>query len=573
MNPHDFARILALRNAVKFKGRASPGALVGAMIAEFPEQKNDRKGLMSIINAAVEAVNALSLDEQKAELLEHDPNYFAEEREKRKARREARQDLPPLRGAEQGKVVTRIPPEPSKYNHLGHALSFLINYLYARKYDGKVILRFEDTNPEKESQEFVDAMRSDVLEYLAITPDKELFVSDDMPRFYAVAEELIAQGHAYTCNCPSEAMSKARREMKECGHRTASPEEVKKHWDLMQKGRGDLVLRLKIDMQHKNAVMRDPVIFRVITNEHYRQGTKYKVWPMYDFENALEDSWTGVTHVLRSNEFESRIELHNYIKDLLGLQKQVVQQYGRFNITGATTQGREIRRLIEEGSVTGWDDPRLITLRALKRRGIVKEALYELAKRCGMSKTNTNIDYSVLAAINRQLLDEEADRYSFVRDPVAIKVSRWPATLRRVELKLHPHKRRGGRTMELDGSFYITKKDFERVKDGRVFRLIDTANLRYDAESDTFMFHSGTIEEFRSVPEQERYGLINYSPVQGAQQARVLVVEDGQLVWHEGVLEPSAKLSPGVIVQLERYGFARLDEVKDGVFSFWFAHE
>ncbi len=565
--PKVVARLLALQNAVKFKGTANPKALIGAMIARFPEAKQDMPALRALIDAAVAAVNELSLDEQRAELLRLDPDYFAEQRAKRKERQEARQELPPLREV-RGAVVTRIPPEPSKYAHLGHALSFLINYLYAQKYGGKAILRFEDTNPEKERQEFVDAMREDVLAYLGITPAKELFVSDDLPRFYEAAETLIARGEAYVCSCPREAISQGRREMRPCPHRAQSVAENTARWKVMQQG-GEGVLRLKIDMEHKNAVMRDPVIFRVIDAPHYRQGTRFKAWPMYDFENALEDAWTGVTHVLRSNEFETRIELHEYIQDRLGLPHQVVQQYGRFTLTGATTQGREIRRLIEEGKVMGWDDPRLITLRALRRRGIVKEALYELAKRCGMSKTNTNIDYSVLAAINRRILDEEANRYSFVEDPVEITVQDWPASLSTAELKLHPHKRRGGRVFSLDGTFFLSRKDAERVRDGRVFRLIDTANIVF--ADGAFRFHSELLEDFRRVPEEQRFGLINYVP-RGGVPARVLKVEGEKLVWKEGLLEPGAAIKPGEVVQLERYGFARLDAAEP-VRSFWFAHE
>jgi len=543
------------------------------MMAQFPEYKTRMPELAVLLEKIANEVNTLSPEEQKAELLKLDPAYFEKAREARQQRKEARHELPPLRNAVQGKVVTRIPPEPSKYNHLGHALSFLINYLYAQKYEGKTILRFEDTNPEKGAQEFVDAMREDCLEYLDIHPDRELFVSDDMEKFYAAAEELIGRGEVYVCGCSSEEMSAQRRAMTECAHRDRTPEENGALWEEMKRGKRD-VLRLKIDMQHKNAVMRDPVIMRIIDAPHYRQGTKYKAWPMYDFENALEDSWCGVTHILRSNEFETRIELHDHIKTLLGLPKQTVTQYGRFNITGATTQGREIRQLIEEGKVIGWDDPRLITLRALRRRGIVKEAYYELAKQCGMSKTQTNLDFGVLAAINRQILDETADRYSFVKDPVKIMVEGMPPSLTDVELKLHPHKRRGGRKLRLGNEFYLSNEDYKEVVDGKAFRLIDTCNLAYDKKAGRFRFHSLTIDEFRNVPDGERHGLINYLPIADGQEllkARVFLPD---ATWEEGLLEPTASaLKPGTVVQLERYAFCRLDAVeKDGTRSFWFTH-
>lgn len=577
-NSENHALLLALQNAVKFKGKANPKALIGAMVAQFPEYKKKMGELVKLLESVTKDVNALSVEEQKKELLKKNPEYFEQQQEGKRRRKEERKELPPLKNAVEGKVVTRIPPEPSKYNHLGHALSFLINYLYAQKYKGKCVLRFEDTNPAKEKQEFVDAMREDIGEYLDIHPDKELFVSDEMERFYEVAEQLITEGHAYVCSCTGEEMHNQRREMKGCAHREQSPKEALDEWNEMVVGKraeGTCVLRLKVDMTQKNAVMRDPVIMRISSTPHYRQGTKYKVWPMYDFENALEDSWCGVTHVMRSNEFQSRIELHNHIKSLLGLSKQEVVQYGRFNITGSTTKGREIRQLIEEGKVIGWDDPRLITLRALKRRGIVKEALYELAKQCGMSRTQTNIDFSVIASINRRILDEQASRYSFVRDPVKITIEGWPSSLKEIELKLHPHINRGGRPLLLNGDFYIAKDDYDNVVDGRVFRLIDTANIRYDAKKRSFVFHSKTIDEFRAIPEKNRYGLVNFLPIVKDQELLKARVFHPDATYKEGLLEPNASsLLVGAVVQLERYAFCRLDKIEgDGTRTFWFTHQ
>ena len=577
--PEHYARLLALQNAVKYKGSANAKALTGAMVGKYPEFKSRMDELVKLLEKVAKEINALSPDEQTAELLKLNPDHFGQQQAAKQQRKESRQELPPLKNAIDGKVVTRIPPEPSKYNHLGHALSFLINYLYAKRYNGTCVLRFEDTNPEKATREFVEAMREDVLEYLDITPDRELFVSDDMNRFYEAAEDLIRRGEAYTCSCSAEAMHDQRRDMVGCEHRDQTTADNLLAWREMLGGNyreGTMVVRLKVAVDHKNAVMRDPVILRIVEAKHYRHGAKYKVWPMYDFENALEDSWCGVTHVMRSNEFETRIELQEHIKKLLDLPVQEVLQYGRFNITGATTQGREIRKMIEDGIVIGWDDPRLITLRALKRRGIVKEAYYELAKVCGMSKTQTNLDFGVLAAINRRILDETADRFSFVMDPVKIVVHGWPADLDSAELKLHPHLKRGGRPLKLNGTFMLAHDDAEKVKkEGKVFRLIDTANIVYDAKKKEFTFHSKTIDEYRAVPEAQRYGLVHFLPVVDGQELLKARVFKPTATYETGLLEPNARdLKPGDIVQLERYAFCRLDAVeKDGTRTFWYTHE
>lgn len=568
-------RKAALENAIKFDGKANPKALIGAVIQAYPDAKKDMKTTTGQIASIVEEVNALSPDAQEKELLTLNPDYFKEQTAAKQQRKEERQELPELKNAFPGKVVTRMPPEPSKYNHLGHAMSFLINYLYAKKYSGKCILRFDDTNPEKESQEFVDAMEEDVIQYLDIQPDQVVFASDYMPRFYQGAADIIKEGKAYTCSCPSEEISKDRREMKNCPCREKAVTLVEKDWVAMVTGNvkeGALSLRLKIDMQHKNAVMRDPVIMRICETRHYRQGDEYKVWPMYDFENALMDGWLGMTHVLRSNEFDTRIELHDFIKGLFGLPKCEFIHYGRYNVTGMTTQGREIREKIDSGEMIGWDDPRLLTLRALKRRGIVKESYYQLVKQIGLSKTQTNLDFGVIGAINRQILDEEASRYFFVEEPAPISVADWPAKLTSVELKLHPHKHRGGRPLKLDGEFIISKKDYGQITDGKVVRLIDTANIYYDKKKKSFVFHSQSIEDFKKLKKDEKHGLIHFLPVHEKNvKARVFLPN---ATYADGLCEPTViQLKEGAHVQLERECFARLDAIENGMYTFWFAHE
>ncbi|MBU1975168.1 MAG: glutamate--tRNA ligase, partial [Nanoarchaeota archaeon] len=406
MNIENEIKKFALENAIKFKGKANKKAVISKVLGLGPDIKNDMKNITGQIDKILEEVNALDLDSQKQELLKLNPDFETEQKEKKAAQKQAAEELPPLKNAVMGKVITRMPPEPSKYSHVGHALSFLINYMYAQNYQGQCILRFEDTNPEKESKEFADAIKGDVLDYLDIKPSKTLYASDDMDKFYKLADQLVQSNHAYVCSCPSEQISKDRRAMTECPHRMQRLDLNMKLWKEMLQGKSkEYVLRLLIDMRHKNAVMRDPVIFRVIDQEHYRQKSKFKVWPMYDFENAVEDGLCKVTHVMRSNEFDTRIELQTYILRLLGMPEIEYKHYGRFNITGALTQGRKIREGIEKGEFVGWDDPRLVTLKALKRRGIVKETLYKLAKTCGMSKTQSNIDYSVIASINRNILD------------------------------------------------------------------------------------------------------------------------------------------------------------------------
>ncbi len=331
-------RTAALENAVKHSGKAQQGAIIGKLLAQKPELKKNMSEISPLIKSILDDVNSLSQDEQKKQLLESMPDFVeAEKKLKAKRKKEAR-ELPPLKDAEEGKVVTRIPPGPSKYPHIGHAVSFGINYLYGKEYSGRCILRFDDTNPEVEKQEFVNAIKEDVIEYLGFEPAETVYASDYMDRFYAYVESLIEKKNVYACSCPSESIAESRRDMKECVHRDQDSSETKRIWNEMKKGKfSEYALRLRIDMGHKNAVMRDPVMFRVVGASHYRQKSKYKVWPTYDFESPVVDGMNGITHVLRSNEFDTRIELHHHIASLLGFHEAIYKPYGRVNITGSLT--------------------------------------------------------------------------------------------------------------------------------------------------------------------------------------------------------------------------------------------
>lgn len=553
-------RFLALENAVKFNGKANPGSIIGKLISESPELKKDMKTISQQVNSIVKEVNALDANEQEAKLLEMKPDFYDEKKQEKESRKSQRNELPPLKNAREGEVITRMPPEPSKHNHIGHALSFLINYLYAKMYKGKCILRLDDTNPEKSRQEYVDAVFSDVIDYLGLRPESIIYASDHMDKYYEFAERLIREGHAYTCACKKEDMSKDRRDMRECPHRNKTQETVLREWELMKDGKiKDHVLRLRIDMEHKNAVMRDPVIYRVCTEAHYRQKERYYVWPLYDFETAAEDGLNGVTHIIRSNEFDTRIELHKHIFSLLGFDEPEFRQYGRFNITGATTKGREIRELIESGDYIGWDDPRLVTLKALKRRGIVKEAFYELVKKSGLSKQQTNIDYSMLAAINRSLLDEKAKRFFFLEDPVKIETK---APELEAHLKLQPQDTKPKRHIKTDGVFLIERKDKESITDSEIVRLMDCVNLVKKGELE---YHSAEFEKFKGKK------ILHWLPKEGNVDVEILMPD---LSVKKGLGEEMIKtLEPGEVVQFERFGFCRLDEIREGRYVFWYSHD
>ncbi len=563
-------RFFSIENAIKFNGKANPGAVIGKIISEDPELKKDMAAVSKQINEIVNEVNKTNFEKLKDEWEKIKPKDVPKEHKPKKEEKENKKELPPLEGAVMGEVVTRLPPEPSKYNHIGHAFSFLINYFYAKKYNGKCLLKFEDTNPEKCTQEFVDAMIEDLTGYLDIKPDKIILISDDMEYMYEQAKRLIELKKAYVCFCDRNKMQDQRHQGIECECRKNKAEKNIKLWeDMLSKKykEEECTLRLKADMQSENQVMRDPVIFRISYTPHFKLGNKYCVWPLYDFENSVEDSKYGVTHVLRSIEFGTmRAELQNFIKDALGFKRQIVKEYGRFNIQGAISQGREIRELIETGKVSGWDDPSLVTLKALKRRGIVKEAIYDLVYEVGLSSnTSKSIDWSLIESINRQILDPIANRYFFVDDPVEIKIEDAPKL--KPELKLHPeHPEKGKRIFETHDKFYIAKSDHERFKDKYLIRLMDCLNFEVDGKK--FIFHSREHDEYKEKGKM----IIHWLPVSKELVHVEIRMPDNSI--RKGLAEHGVKnLRVGDNIQFARFGFCRLDAIEKDKLVFWFTNK
>ncbi len=539
----DIIKKHALLNAVGYNGKANEQAVLGRVLAEKPKLKKDVKNLRKKIAKTVKEINSWSLEKQKKEL-----KKFGKIE---KPKKEEREGLPPLPNAKKGKVITRLPPEPSKYNHIGHALSFLINYMYAKMYKGKAVLRFEDTNPEKVKKEYVDAMKEDVLDYLAIKPDKTVFSSNDLPKMYEYVEKIIKQGKAYVCVCSREKMRRLRHLGKACECRKRGKGENLKMWKNMLKKKykeGETVLRLKIDMKALNQAMRDPVVFRITYAEHFLQKKKYCVWPLYDFQNVVEDELCEITHILRSGEFgEMRIELQNYIKDLLGFKKQTIVQYGRFEVAGAITQGRLIRKMIEHGKIRGWDDPRLVTLKALRKRGIIKETYYNIAKKLGLNPTSAKIQWHMIASENRKLIDPISPRFFFVGEPIEIKLDK--ISKKTVKAPVFPGKRKY-RKIPVTKKIFVDKLDFVQYKNKEI-RLMHFCNILLNKKAKV------TSIKLKDVPKIHWISSKNIKIK--------IIMPDGKEI--EGLAEPEIKrVKPDRTVQFERIGFARCD--KEGLFYF-----
>jgi len=539
----EIAKKYALINALEFNGKASLQAVLSKVLGEDERFKKDIKNTLAIVKRVVDEINSLSMDEQKKEF---------EKLGIKLEKKIEKKDLPDLPFAEKGKVITAFPPEPSKYPHLGHAKSALINYLYAKKYDGKFILRFEDTNPKMVKKEYYDAI-IDGLKWLGIEWDDVDYISDHMEKFYEFAEKLVKDGKAYVCFCKQEEIKKLRAISVGCEHREYSVAKNLELWNGMfeEYKEGEATLRLKIDMSHQNTTMRDPSIMRIIDKEHPRTGKRYRVWPTYDFGTAVMDGLEGVTHRFRSKEFEMRDELQKYIQRSLGFRESFIQEIARFNLEGVPSSGRVIRQMIAEGRLLGWDDPRLTTLMALKRRGFLPEAIKEFLISTGISKAEATFSWDMLESFNRKHLDDKADRYFAVLDPVEIEVDGLPE---KAEELLHPdHPERGKRIIPVSGRVYVERGDFERYK-GKKIRLIGLCNLTLEKKC-----KNEGVEVIHEIPKIHWVSEPNV-------RIRVLM-NDGKMV--EMMAEPDI-VRVRDYAQLVRFGFVKL-ESKDEM-SFIFTH-
>jgi glutaminyl-tRNA synthetase len=395
-----------------------------------------------------------------------------------------------------GRVHTRFPPEPNGYLHIGHAKSALLNYWIAQEYGGKFNLRFDDTNPEKEEQEYVDAIKRDV-KWLGVDwEDREFYASDYFEQLYQWAEELIKKGKAYVCDLSPEEISEYRGQAiiqdgkvitppgKESPYRNRSVEENLDLFRRMRAGEfpdGSKTLRAKIDMAHPNLNMRDPVMYRIMRVPHYRTGTQWCIYPTYDWAHGQSDSIEGITHSICTLEFEDHRPLYDWFLDQLGIHHPRQIEFARLNLTYTVMSKRLLLQLVQGGYVRGWDDPRMPTLAGMRRRGYTPEAIHEFVRRVGVSKRESITEIELLEHCVRQDLNKRAPRRMAVLDPLKVVLVNYPDDqVELLEAINNPEDPSAGtRQVPFSKVLYIERddfmenppKDFYRLAPGREVRL------------------------------------------------------------------------------------------------------
>lgn len=449
-------------------------------------------------------------------------------------------------------VATRFPPEPNGYLHIGHAKSILLNYGLAQKYGGTFNMRFDDTNPTKERMEFVDSIKEDIQWLGADWEDRLYFASDYFDQMYECAVKLIKKGKAFVCDLTAEEMREYRGTLKEPGkespYRNRSVEENLKLFEEMREGKygdGEKVLRAKIDMASPNINMRDPIIYRVARMTHHNTGDKWCIYPMYDFAHPIEDAIEGITHSICTLEFEDHRPLYDWVVRECEFENPPRQiEFAKLYLTNVVTGKRYIKKLVEDGIVDGWDDPRLVSIAALRRRGFTPESIKMFIELCGVSKAQSSVDYAMLEYCIREDLKMKKPRMMAVLDPIKLVIDNYPEdqveyldvanNLENEEL--------GTRKVPFGRELYIEREDFMEEPPKKYFRLFPGNEVRlmhaYFVKCESFVKdENGKVTEVHCTYDPETKagsgftgrkvkGTIHWVPAAYAQKAEVRLYEN-----------------------------------------------
>jgi glutamyl-tRNA synthetase len=544
-----------LRNAALHGGVPNAGSVMGAVMSSGPGFRSRPKETGKEIGRAIEWFMSLAPGERARETGSLDPGMLKKEGKKQ-------EELPPLRGAVMGKVVTRFAPSPTgPLSIFQLSRATMLSYLYARKYRGRFIVRIEDTDPSKIELRYYGMIRED-LRNVGVKWDRIVNQSDHVPAYYRYAERMMRDSRIYACFCPAGDFRELKKRQQNCPCRDFSPAENLGFWRKAlagDYGDGEVAFRLKTSMADPNPVLRDPPLFRISRSRHPLKGNAYKVWPLYNYSCAIDDHVLGITHVFRGKEHEHNTAVQARICEALGWGMPVTINFGMVYLPGEKFHTRDVAEMIKSGKMSGWDDPRLPTVRSLLRRGFAPEAFRMFALQCGLTKHDINIEWETLYGINRRIIDPLAERYRVVTDPVEIDVSgciRKMGTGKSVPVQVHPD-REERREMPVTPSIFVSGEDFRGFR-GREVRLLDLFNVRLGKKpvlSRSQLVDAG-MQKLHWVP---------------GKNVSVSVISPGGTA--DGLGEPGMrKLRGGEIIQMIRMGFGKVER-KRGRLQVVFAHK
>ena len=559
----------AVFNASQYGGKANPGSVMGRIFAEYPDAKANAKDVQRLIMGVVADVNSWPM-EKIMETVKQWPELFEAKKP------EERKTMPPLKNVDKWPMVkVRFAPNPDGPLHLGSAESIIFSDEYAKMYKGHFILRFEDTSADVKPPilQMYHWIPED-LKWLGVNVDEKYVQSERVVIYYEWAERLLEKGAGYVCTCESEEYKRLYMAKMPCPCRELPPEEHMRRWKMMLDGgykRGEAVVRVKTDINHPNPAIRDWPALRISTRSHPLQKKKYRVWPLYNFSCAVDDHLMGVSHVIRGKEHEVNSARQKYLYDHFGWQFPEVINVGRLGLEVGILSKSKIRAGVDAGTYSGWDDPRLGTLRALKRRGIQPETIREIMIQVGPKPINVMISWGNFAAANKKIIDPHSNRYFFVRDPVELKVKGVEEVLH-AKLPLHPdHPEKGHREYTIEPEkgvcrFLLPSKDLVEAK-GKLIRLMGLVNVEVTKTGKTAeaKFHS----KEHQVAREKGAPFIHWVTEGGSVPAEVVMADASIATGRAENLVAGLKVDD--MLQFERFGFVRVDSKEP--LRFYYAHD
>lgn len=552
----------AMKNALDY-GKANEKAVLGKVLAEKPEFKSRINEVLTLVREVVEEVNTLSRDELKTNL----SGFEFEEKKIEKI------GLPELENP--GKIVLRFAPNPSGPLHLGHSRAAILNDEYAKKYGGELILRMEDTDPKRVDPNAYEMIKED-LKWLGVKWHKEILQSTRLDIYYDYAKRLIELEKAYVCDCEQSKFKELRDQGMACPCRN-TPKEVNliKFEKMFLQSEGEAVLRLKTDLENKNPSIREYPIMRISDTEHPLAGAR-KVYPLMNFSVSIDDHLLGLTHVLRGKDHIVNTEKQRYIYDYFGWGAPKYMHYGILKIGEVSLSTSSIKEGIEEGEYSGWDDIRLGTLSALKRRGFQPEAIRKAMIDIGVKKTDINFSWKNLYAYNRDIIEPKADRYFFVADPIELEIEQLSFPYSpdfTVKNRLHPDfLDRGSRELKIitkgtTARLFVSKTDFDSFKKGDKIRLMGAFNIEIIEKNGVVKarYHSDDL----NIARKEGMRLVHWVPEENI-TVKVVTPKETLSGYGEADLR---KVKVDDIIQFERFGFVRIDNAGKNGLTAYFIHK
>ncbi|MDP8022987.1 MAG: glutamate--tRNA ligase [Nitrososphaeria archaeon] len=538
----------AAQNAAKHGGKADQVAVIGKIVSERPDLKPKLKEILPLVKEVCDYVTNLTPEKQKELAGEF------EEKKKQEIK------LPPLEGAETGRVVTRFAPNPNSVLHLGSSRAAILSYEYTKLYKGKFILRFEDTDPrlKRSDLKYYKYIEED-LQWLGIKWDEEYYQSERLPIYYDYVEKAIKIGAVYITECDRQKFKEYVMQQKPCPDRELSVKEQIKRWEKMLSGEykeGEAVVRVKTDLSHPNPAVRDWPALRIIDTERYAHpivGNKYRVWPLYNWASAIDDHLMGITHIFRGQEHFVNMVRQKYLYSAFGWKYPYAVHYGRLMIEGKPLSKSEIEKGIKTGIYSGYDDIKLATLRALKRRGIMPEAIKQLVLSMGINTNDAIISMENLYAINRKLIDPVANRYFAVFEPyvkISLKNVEVPKT---VQLYKHPNRKSEIREITLSKAEIILEKNDYESNLGKNVRFMGLGN--FVLKKDYAEYTDNDLMRAKEFPH------LHWLPSDITLKISVLTDDGSEL---RGLAETGLKDEIDKVVQLERKFFCKIESMENG---------